>query len=184
MQRAQRQAAAFGFLRWLEASHGGLRELATAGPSEVAVLDGRQSTNALSRGALDRLFRHEVCAVHVRGYFGAKASEQLAQHMLKLQTRNWEVDSSASQKGMESSDVQSVGFPYNVALSYQSEAVMDEYFEQARQTERELRWWVAFTFNFTLPARRYSLKLFFEMQFWLRRNCPCPVPLGQTQTRP
>ena len=144
MQRAQRQAAAFGFLQWLEASHGGgLRELAAvAGPSKVAVLEGRRETNPLNASVLDKLFRHEVCAVHVRGYFGKEASEQLAQHMLGMQTRNWAVNSSASQKGMESSDVQSVGLPYNVALSQGSEGALDEYFECARETERELRRYV------------------------------------------
>ena len=144
MQRAQRQAAAFGFLQWLEASYGGgLRELAAvAGPSKVEVLDGRRKSNPLNASVLDKLFRHEVCAVHVRGYFGKEASEQLARHMLGMETRNWTVNSSASQKGMESSDVQSVGLPYNVALSQGSEDAIDEYFECARQTERELRRYV------------------------------------------
>ena len=105
-------------------------------PPKVAVLDGRREVAPLSGDVLGKLFRHEVCAVHVRGYFGEDASEQLARHMLSLQTRNWAVNSSTSQKGMESSDVQSVGLPYNVALS---QGTVDEYFDVARETEEEMR---------------------------------------------
>jgi hypothetical protein len=94
------------------------------------------TTPTLTRGALQDLFEHRIVAVRVPNFFPAPAASALATELKTHSgTRNWKVSTA---RGLESSDVQSVGTPHNVALSEGPEAV-DKYFEESVQVMRQMR---------------------------------------------
>ena len=74
----------------------------------------------LAKSDLEKLFRHEACAVHVPGFYPKKAAANAACRLEGQSTQNWKV---SSPRGLESSDVLSVGKPYNVAAQQGPEAV-------------------------------------------------------------
>lgn len=70
------------------------------------------TTDTLDRASLTALFKHQACAVHVPGFYPKQASAECATRLEGQSTQNWKV---SSPRGLESSDVLSVGKPYNVA---------------------------------------------------------------------
>ena len=91
--------------------------------------------NQVTERSLKKLFRHEVAAIRVPNFFPAEACDYLSESFLEQPTSNWKVSSS---RGMESSDVESIVTPYNVALGQGPECVQ-QYFENAKHFTRSLR---------------------------------------------
>lgn len=77
----------------------------------------------LNQGDLADLFAHQACAVHVPGFYPVQAAASAAARLEGQSTQNWKV---SSPRGLESSDVLSVGKPFNVAASEGPESVAGE----------------------------------------------------------
>lgn len=105
------------FARDLEKRFGRLQDLFEA-PSVGVIM-----TQALDRASLEALFTHEACAVHVPGFYPAEGAASLSRKVERQTTQNWKV---SSPRGLESSDVLSIGKPYNVAVQEGPEAVRGE----------------------------------------------------------
>lgn len=75
---------------------------------------------SLDQADLEELFAHRACAVHVPGFYPAQAAASVAAKLEGRSTQNWKV---SSPRGLESSDVLSVGKPYNVAAQEGPEAI-------------------------------------------------------------
>ena len=93
------------------------------------------NSNQVTARALKKLFRHEVAAIRVPNFFPAEACDLMSESFLEQPTSNWKVSSS---RGMESSDVESIVTPYNVALGQGPECVQ-KYFENAKLFTQRLR---------------------------------------------
>ncbi len=91
--------------------------------------------NQVTERSLKKLFRHEVAAIRVPNFFPAEACDYLSESFLEQPTSNWKVSSS---RGMESSDVESIVTPYNVALGRGPECIQ-QYFENAKHFTQSLR---------------------------------------------
>lgn len=78
------------------------------------------SRSSLTQADLAELFAHRACALHVPGFYSAKVAASAAARLERQSTQNWKV---SSPRGLESSDVLSVGKPYNVAAQEGPEAV-------------------------------------------------------------
>jgi hypothetical protein len=116
----------------MEAKFGNMAALArdTGGVNPVL------TTPTLTPQALKDLFEHRIVAVRVPEFFPPTAAAALATELkTHAGTRNWMISTA---RGLESSDVQSVGTPHNVALSEGPEAV-DRYFEDSVQLMRQMR---------------------------------------------
>ena len=122
-------------LRQLEERFGSLESLVDPSINAVATLNEKQVTAT----ALEQLFAHRVSAVRVPNFFPKAACDRLADTFLQSRdhgwTQNWKVSSS---RGMESSDVESIGSPYNVALGGGPEA-LEQYFQDAKRLRNTLR---------------------------------------------
>jgi len=103
----------------------------------------------LERGHLEQLIRHEVAAVHVKGFVEPTAAAALSRRILARDAAataasgatsrelSWKV---ANGRGMESTDVRAVGgTPFAVAMdaARSDPARLDAYFEEAAA---EIRW--------------------------------------------
>lgn len=117
MATSRRQEGVAKFARELEKRFGRIEDL-FEGP-EVDVI----TASALDRTSLEALFAHRACAVHVPGFYPAEAAAEAARRLERQSTQNWKV---SSPRGLESSDVLSVGKPYNVAAQEGSAAVEGE----------------------------------------------------------
>ena len=88
---------------------------------------------------LERLFRHEIAALRVRGFYPAKAAlglgKELASEGNTKSAQNWKVSTS---RGLESSDVFTVGRhpPHNIAFA---NSALEEYFGEVRNELRDRR---------------------------------------------
>jgi hypothetical protein len=127
------------FFAWLEGRFGGL-PMDTGRCAEVIT-----SERFLRASDLERLFRHEATALHVRQFFPHGASRtlgrQLAQQVQAGQGQNWKVSTS---RGLESSDVATLGAhpPFNVASASGKAQDVDAYFSAVQeefQSRRNLR---------------------------------------------
>ena len=111
--KAARSAGATRFLQQLEQRYGDMSAL--VGPASV----GRVlKVDSLSAGALEDLFAHRVCAIRVPNFISRPHAAALADHFLEgrgpgLSPMNWKVPSA---RGMESTDVESIGMPYNMVV--------------------------------------------------------------------
>ena len=123
----------------LEQSHGSIASL--VGPASV----GRVLTvDNLSTAALEDLFHHRVCAVRVPGFVPPEQAEALAEHLAGMDKVNWQVSSA---EGLEETDVESIGMPYNMVVSDGpdgaggggGEAARDAYFADARALSSRFR---------------------------------------------
>lgn len=94
------------FARELEKRFGRIEDL-VEDPSVDVIM-----TPTLDRASLEALFKHKASVVHVPGFYPADAAAALARRIEGQSTQNWKV---SSPRGLESSDVMSVGKPYNVA---------------------------------------------------------------------
>lgn len=111
MDRVSRHTAIRDMFKTVEGKYGSFQSLARKRGNMPPVL----TTPTLTRESLEALFSHKVCAVRVPNFYPIDAAEAMAERLrLGPGVRNWMVSSS---RGMESSDVQSTGIPYNVALS-------------------------------------------------------------------
>ena len=76
------------------------------------------TTHHLEHGHLSQLFTHQVVAVHVKQYIPPSIALELAAHYSAISRRggssNWEV---TTERGLESSDVQTIGTPSNMQTS-------------------------------------------------------------------
>lgn len=127
------------FFAWLEGRFGGL-PMDSGRRAEVITSD-----RFLQPSDLDRLFRHEATALHVRQFFPQGAArtlgEQLAQQVQAGKGQNWKVSTS---RGLESSDVATLGAhpPFNVASASGKAQDVDAYFSAVQeefQSRRNLR---------------------------------------------
>ena len=134
MAGRKRTALMVAALENVEKRFGNMESLVDPAVHSVATLpDGR-----ITRSALEKLFSHQVSAVRVPNFYPVSASRKLAETFLKSKDawgKNWKVSSS---RGMESSDVDSIGTPYNVALGGGAEAVK-KYFDDAELLRQQLR---------------------------------------------
>eukprot|EP00946_MAST-07B_sp_MAST-7B-sp1_P001665 g1665.t1 len=74
------------------------------------------SRGELTRGALEELFAHRCCAVRVPNFYPRASAKIVRDRLLSSDQRtNWTV--ADPQRGLESSDVESVGTPLTVALA-------------------------------------------------------------------
>lgn len=105
------------FARELEKRFGRIQDLTE--DSSVDVI----TTPTLDLQSLQALFKHQACAVHVPGFYPEKAAAAVARKLERQSTQNWKV---SSPRGLESSDVLSVGKPYNVASQEGLQALQGE----------------------------------------------------------
>mmetsp|Transcript_30355 Transcript_30355/g.96870 ORF Transcript_30355/g.96870 Transcript_30355/m.96870 type:complete len:299 (-) Transcript_30355:180-1076(-) len=107
-----------------------LRALQETAPAVTLRTDGVLRTEDLAA-----LVQLESTALHVKGFYPAESCAALAAELLSQEQRNWEV---VTAKGLESSDVLSVGTPFNVAQRSGADAV-EAYFNESREVMRSLR---------------------------------------------
>lgn len=79
---------------------------------------------------LQGLLRHEHAAIHVKQFLPEQEALGWAQQLITEETHNWKVTTS---RGNESSDVATIGMPYNMASS------TEEYFQKAQEEARKRR---------------------------------------------
>lgn len=103
---SQRREGVARFARELERRFGRIEDLFEE-PSVNVI-----TTNTLDQPSLRALFQHQACAVHVPAFYPEEAAAEAAHRLEGKSTQNWKV---SSPRGLESSDVLSVGKPYNVA---------------------------------------------------------------------
>lgn len=103
---SQRREGVARFARELERRFGRIEDLYEEPSVDVI------KSSALTKNALQKLFTHQACAVHVPGFYPADAAASVSHRLESKSTQNWKV---SSPRGLESSDVLSVGKPYNVA---------------------------------------------------------------------
>ncbi|CAM9262200.1 unnamed protein product, partial [Discosporangium mesarthrocarpum] len=107
-RKSQRQDAVARFARELENRFGNMEHLVE---KSVGVI----TAESLERGALEDLFSHRTCAIHIQEFYLPSAAAEMARWLEQSSDaiQNWKV---SSQRGLESSDVWSVGKPYNMAV--------------------------------------------------------------------
>lgn len=87
-----------------------------------------------------QLFSHRACCVHIRSFYPPKAAKEIARRLTQDPTRQLEWLVSNPQRGLESSDVRTVGSqPYNMVASLRDKAAEEAYFDGALACMRELR---------------------------------------------
>lgn len=118
LAKSRRRDGVAMFARELERRFGRMEDLFEE--SSVGVI----TRSSLTQADLSELFAHRACAVHVPDFYPAKAAASAAVRLEGQTTQNWKV---SSPRGLESSDVLSVGKPYNVAAQEGPEAVEGEF---------------------------------------------------------
>ena len=83
------------------------------------------SSSGLNSQDLAQLFQHQAVAVHVKQFYPKALAIQLGKELAqeKSKAKNWKISTS---RGLESSDVHTIGIPYNIAVSQNQ---ISEYFE-------------------------------------------------------
>ena len=114
---SRRREGVASFARELEHRFGRIEDLFEEPSVDVITV------NTLDHRSLQELFSHRACAVHVPGFYPAGAAATAACRLEKQSVQNWKV---SSPRGLESSDVLSVGKPFNVASQEGPEAVDGE----------------------------------------------------------
>ena len=138
--QSSRSSAIQSFFRLLETNYGNLPSLIDRGPAAETIVssDGR-----LHPRHLNRLFRHEATALHVKNFYHSRSAETLGEELIRESiertksggSTNWKISTS---RGLESSDVGTLGehTPYNVAVTKdnnsssrnETHSAVDEYF--------------------------------------------------------
>jgi len=78
--------------------------------------------------------------VHIQGFYPPKAAKEIARRLTQDPARQLEWKVSNPQKGLESSDVRTIGSqPYNMVASSRDKAAEEAYFDGALACMRELR---------------------------------------------
>eukprot|EP00743_Colponemidia_sp_Colp-15_P009031 GILK01009856.1.p1 GENE.GILK01009856.1~~GILK01009856.1.p1 ORF type:complete len:304 (-),score=27.85 GILK01009856.1:129-1040(-) len=96
-----------------------------------------ETATSLSTNLLKDLFEHRLTALRVPNFVPKATCDRLSSHLLSHpSTVNWNV--SSGQRGLQKSDVLSIGTPYNVAVGQGKEAV-ERYFQEAIPLMREAR---------------------------------------------
>lgn len=114
---SQRREGVARFARELERRFGRIEDLFEEPSVDVIQVD------TLDAASLRELFNHRACAVHVPGFYSAGAAASASRKLEGESTQNWKV---SSPRGLESSDVLSVGKPFNVAAQEGPAAVDGE----------------------------------------------------------
>ncbi len=114
---SRRRDGVAAFARELERRFGRIKDL-FEDPSVDVI-----TRSSLTRADLAELFAHRACAIHVPGFYPERAAANAAARLEGQSTQNWKV---SSPRGLESSDVLSVGKPYNVAAQEGAEEVEGE----------------------------------------------------------
>lgn len=117
LAKSKRRDGVAMFARELERRFGRIEDLFEEPSVDVI------TRSSLTQADLAELFAHRACAVHVPGFYPAKAAASVATRLLGQSTQNWKV---SSPRGLESSDVLSIGKPYNVAAQEGPEAIEGE----------------------------------------------------------
>lgn len=121
------------FFEWLEQKFGA-RYGGKPLPMDTAAVVTRES---LEPEDLQKLFKHEIAALVVKGFYPAREAADLGRDLASdtRSARNWKVSTS---KGLESSDVFTTGKhpPYNIAVANNR---VDEYFDAVRGEFRDRR---------------------------------------------
>lgn len=98
------------------------------------------TSSSLEREHLDELFSHRACCVHVQGFYPPQAAKEIARRLTLDPNRQLEWKVSNPRKGLESSDVRTIGSqPYNMVASSRNKAAEEAYFDGALACMRELR---------------------------------------------
>lgn len=111
---SQRREGVASFARELERRFGRIEDLFEEPSVDVITV------NALDCDSLLKLFTHRACAVHVPGFYPVDAAAAAARRLEQQSMENWKV---SSPRGLESSDVLSIGKPFNVASQEGPQAV-------------------------------------------------------------
>jgi hypothetical protein len=112
------------FFEWLEQSFGGNLPMDSGSAAEIL-----SSHNTLELPHLQRLVHQDALAVHVKNFYPRQSAIDLARELAKEQAQyaqNWKVGTS---RGLESSDVLTLGTPYNMAVA-NGPAGIQEYYQQ------------------------------------------------------
>mmetsp|Transcript_36198 Transcript_36198/g.115937 ORF Transcript_36198/g.115937 Transcript_36198/m.115937 type:complete len:302 (-) Transcript_36198:1553-2458(-) len=123
MRRGSRLGAIAEFFGELEKRYGSIDSLCS---KEVAV----ERCERLSGEALSRLFTHSSLGLVIPKFLDPTLAEALGRRLQGEKARNWAVTS----RGVESSDVATLGTPLNVA-----EATGEDYYGNVEPTKRRLR---------------------------------------------
>lgn len=130
MASATTSAGAQSFLRSLAARYGNIAALQASDVSSVLTVDA----SSLSTSHLSSLFRHQHVALHVKNFLSPSASASFASQYsarAALEAKNWQVSTS---RGLESSDVATIGTPGNVAASNPDPAEQQAYHDEVALT--------------------------------------------------
>lgn len=118
---AEKTQALRTLFQWIEKRYGGL-------PLDAAEII--TSHKVLQTSHLIRLMQHQATAVHIKGFYDPQTAAALGKELAnEAGCRNWKVSTS---RGLESSDVSTLGLPYNVVAPSRQE----EYFNEV---QRELQ---------------------------------------------
>jgi hypothetical protein len=123
------------FFERLEQRFGGNLPMDTTGSPAGEIL----TRDALQTSDLQRLFRHEATALHVKDFYPKHSAQLLGQELATQaqqgQAHNWKVSTA---QGLESSDVFTLGahMPYNIAVANQ---VVDDYYAQVPKELQQRR---------------------------------------------
>lgn len=87
-----------------------------------------------------QLLAHRACCVHIQGFYPPEAAKGIVQRLTRNPSRQLEWLVSNPQKGLESSDVRTIGSqPYNMVASLRDKKAEKAYFDGALACMRELR---------------------------------------------
>lgn len=136
MQQARGRADAIQrMFQIIEQKYGDTAALVEKFPAAVAT-SGLLTVPQLCGESLSMLFTHKVAAIRVPQFYPKGACKLQTRRLLDSDSiQNWEVSSS---RGLESTDVQSVGVPYNMAVQ-NGMSSLEKYFSDAIPSARALR---------------------------------------------
>lgn len=147
--QSSRNSAIQSFFQLLEENHGNLSSLIDKGPAAETIV---AEDGVLHPHHLNRLFRHEATALHVKNFYHSQSAKRLGEELIRESvarmksggSSNWKVSTS---RGLESSDVGTLGehTPYNVAVAKdhygttEKHSAVNEYFEGVHREFRSRR---------------------------------------------
>jgi hypothetical protein len=135
MRNPTRSKAITDLFQLLETKFGNIKALAQSDAVSV-ITRGVNTSPAILPADLHSLFTHRTLALHVKGFYPPSHCDALADHYQTLANqggaKNWMVSTS---RGLESSDVSTIGTPSNMAMTNgggDRALAMEEYHQEAQ----------------------------------------------------